>query len=276
MKSEENNLKEYLRPFPEHGGESPLHITVAGMTYPDPTYFINRPSSGLWVIEYVLDGVGDVSVDGRYHRVTKDMVYFLHAGTNQAYHADADNPYSKIFMNVTGSMCAKIVSSYGLSGKNYFDGKGLKPLFERVMTMVDPAVPEGEAEAALQGLFVEILARLSLADDEPRYCEEAAVLRKYIDANPSRIVTADELAKLIFRSPDYCLKLFGKEFGTTPYAYQLERKLGMAKTLLSDTNMSIGEIAMSLGYSDAHYFSNLFLKKCGIRPLAYRNKRGDL
>ncbi len=176
-------------------------------------------------------------------------------------------------MNVSGSMCAGLVASYGLAGKNYFDGTGLKPLFERVLTMVDPTVPEGEAEAALQGLFVEILARLSFADDEPESCEEASVMKKYIDSNPGQIVTADELAKLIFRSPDYCLKLFGREFGTTPYAYQLGRKLNMAKTLLSDTNMSIGEIASTLGYSDAHYFSNLFLKKCGIRPLAYRKNR---
>ena len=98
-------------------------------------------------------------------------------------------------------------------------------------------------------------------------------LKNYLDSHQERIVSADELAKNIFRSKDYCLKLFRREFHITPYAYQIERKMETAKSLLADTHISIGDIAEKLGYSDIHYFSNLFQKKCGCRPSEYRKSR---
>ena len=125
-------------------------------------------------------------------------------------------------------------------------------------------------QSALQGVFLEIIARLSLAQTDAMHSEEALKIKSYLDLNLSRLVNAKELAGVVFRSPDYCLKLFLREFGITPYSYQISRKMQVAKSLLRDTNMSIEEIAESLGYSDAHYFSNLFLQKCGSRPTSYR------
>ena len=135
------------------------------------------------------------------------------------------------------------------------------------------ALPENEIQAALQGLFVEILARLSYAQAESGYSDEAVKLQNFLNANLDRIVSTKELAAEIYRSPDYCQKLFRREFGVTPYAYQLDRKMQIAKALLTDTTRSVGEIAESLGYSDLHYFSNLFMEKCGCRPLRYRKTR---
>ena len=46
----------------------------------------------------------------------------------------------------------------------------------------------------------------------------------------------------------------------------------MAKNLIINTDFSIGEIGSSLGYSDQHYFSNIFKSKTGFSPLSYRKK----
>ena len=88
--------------------------------------------------------------------------------------------------------------------------------------------------------------------------KEALALKKLLDANPHRSVSAKELSKTIFRSPDYCRKLFFRSFGITPYAYQLEQKTERAKILLRETSLSVGEVAGEVGYEDLHYFSNFF------------------
>ncbi len=266
-------MNEDLKFFSSLDNNAPFYIALAGVTYPDPTYHIRRTNSDVAVIEYITDGDGHVSCDGETYPVCKDMIYFLSQGDMHNYYSDRENPFTKIFLNVSGSFCERLVSAYGLSGKHFFNGNGLKPIFEKIPAVIHSDMPENEMQALLQGIFVEIISRLSLTQAETIYSDEAIKLKSYIDSNLDRIIPMKELSKVIFRSPDYCLKLFSREFNVTPYTYQLERKMYMAKSLLVDTNMSVREIAESLGYCDLHYFSNLFKKKCGYRPLSYRKNR---
>ena len=97
-------------------------------------------------------------------------------------------------------------------------------------------------------------------------------MKMLLDGNVHRLVSNAELAAQIFRSADYCVKLFKKEFGTTPYDYQLTQKMSLAKQMLRQTAIPIAELASALGYSDAHYFSGLFKQKCGMSPRAYRKQ----
>ena len=240
-------MNEVLKAFPATADGSPLNISMAGITYPDSTYHIKRVKSSVSVIEYVLDGEGYIILDGETHHVTKDMIYFLPAGMDHEYFSDRDNPYTKIFMNIDGSpLSMRLIEDFGLRGKHIFGGNRLKELFEKILITIHSELTDGEMQAVL--------------------------LKRYLDSNLFRIVGGKELSGVIFRSPDYCLKLFSKEFGTTPYSYQIDRKMQVARTLLADTGMTVGEIAESLGYSDMHYFSNLFKSKCGVRPLEYRKK----
>lgn len=50
----------------------------------------------------------------------------------------------------------------------------------------------------------------------------------------------------------------------------LKSKIDEANYLLTDTNLSIGEIAVKLGYTDAHNFARTYKKSTGLSPSAYR------
>ena len=268
-------LKEDLRVFFPQIQSPPLFVDLAGVTNPNPAYVIRRELAGFFVIELVTDGVGYVSVDDEVRRVEKGDIYFLSQGVVHHYYADKDEPFSKIFLNVSGKMCEQLVDSYGLTGKHFFDGKRFLSVFERIVETIHSDMRENEMQSALQGIFLEILCRLSLAESEAHHSVEALRMKRYLDENIHRLVSANELSRRIFRSPDYSLKLFKREFGITPYAYQINRKMELAKYLLSKTGMSVEEISESLGYCDVHYFSNLFRDKCGIRPSGYRKSMAE-
>lgn len=263
-------MNEHLKYFNAPDAASALYISLSGVTYPDPTYEITRARSEVTVIEYITDGSGHVVIDGETHRVCKDTIYLLRSGEHHHYYSDSEEPFTKIFLNVQGSLCEQIVLAYGLAGRNFFDGGGLKPLFERIFDVIRSDTPEDEMQSELQGIFVEIISRLSTTLSEDRHSDEARKLKNHLDSNIGRLVSTKELAKIIFRSQDYCQKLFKREFGSTPYAYQIDRKMQVAKSLLANTRLSISEIAERLGYTDIHYFSNLFKSKCGCRPSSYR------
>lgn len=263
-------MKEYLKSFANFDKQIPIYIELAGITYPDSSYTITRPNSDVAVIEYITEGEGYVVIDGKPHSVGADTVYFLPQWENHHYYADNNKPFNKIFLNVKGNMCEHLRFGYGLNKKYFFDGNGLKPLFLKISDIIHSDITDTEMQSALQGIFIEIISRISVAVKENQYSSEALIIKNFLDSNTGRIVSSKELAKLIFRSKDYCQKLFLREFNTTPYAYQLEQKMQIAKSLLLNSQMSVGEIAGKVGYSDIHYFSNLFRKKCGLRPLAYR------
>src|SRR5690606_30961587 len=54
------------------------------------------------------------------------------------------------------------------------------------------------------------------------------------------------------------------------------RKLIEAKNLLSTTNKSISEIGFELGYNEKAYFTNVFKKKTGQTPSAFRKEMKTL
>jgi AraC-like DNA-binding protein len=60
--------------------------------------------------------------------------------------------------------------------------------------------------------------------------------------------------------------------GTTPIKYLQRYRLNQACHLLLDSDKTITEIALKVGFTDAGYFSRLFHREMGVSPDKYRNK----
>jgi transcriptional regulator GlxA family with amidase domain len=56
----------------------------------------------------------------------------------------------------------------------------------------------------------------------------------------------------------------------SPVEYLQEVRINRARELLKHSNLSIAEIAFSVGYSDVSYFTGLFRRHHGVTPNAYR------
>ncbi|MNV93132.1 HTH-type transcriptional activator Btr [compost metagenome] len=57
------------------------------------------------------------------------------------------------------------------------------------------------------------------------------------------------------------------------YIHQL--KIGEAKNILLNTELSMKEIGEALGYKDTFYFSRVFKRITGISPRSYRSQGGQ-
>lgn len=265
--------EEFLHSFIPSKAVTPFFISLAGVTYPNPNYHMCKQNRDVTVIEYVTSGQGYVFFDGKHHKVGADTIYLLTEGDYHDYYADKHQPFTKIFLNISGTFAKEIATLYGLGGNHIFKNKKLRSCFERIVQILRSELSEEEMQIELQLLLAEIFTKLSYSVHRAKSSNEAVKLKDYIDANTDRILSGNELARLIFRSVDYCQKLFVKEYGLTPYAYQINRKIMIAKNLLLNTNVSIGEIGASLGYSDPHYFSNIFKSKTGLSPSNYRKAK---
>lgn len=104
------------------------------------------------------------------------------------------------------------------------------------------------------------------------YVEEALkyIEANYSEANYSEAVTIQDLANWLGLERTYLYRLFKSMVGMSPQAYLLDVRIRQACTLLTHSDLTITNIARSVGYEDSLYFSRLFHRKKGQTPSQYR------
>lgn len=251
----------------------PFSAALIGISFCTGKYHIRRKLSPFTVIEYIVDGEGYVMQNGEFKLVGKDKIYICPANTPHDYYSSSGKPWTKIWMNVYGTVPLTLLCENGLSGTVIADGKPLKPIFEQLRDLIYCEKTNDECQNDILALLIRIINGLFILKKQRTKNPEAVEMKMFLDSNTHRIVGNSELSAHIFRSPDYAVKLFKSVFGTTPYNYQLEQKMSVACRMLKQTDISISELAEMLGYSDAHYFSGLFKRKIGFCPKDYRKKQ---
>ncbi|MGB9792200.1 MAG: PocR ligand-binding domain-containing protein [Thermacetogeniaceae bacterium] len=106
--------------------------------------------------------------------------------------------------------------------------------------------------------------------------EGEAVIRKamaYIQDNyGSPDLSLEEISKACYISPNYLSRLFKKKKGYTLMEHLRNVRINQAKLLLQERDMTMSEVAQSVGYSDRTYFCKVFKQVVGLSPTEYRKK----
>lgn len=124
---------------------------------------------------------------------------------------------------------------------------------------------------------------ISLYSAQIRECSEMADKKNlkpirlacsYVESHYNEPIKLEDVAKVVNLNPIYFSTLFARKTGQNFTEYVTLFKLKKACELLADSDMNINEIADSLGFTDARYFSKLFRKKMGLKPTEYRRIYG--
>lgn len=92
----------------------------------------------------------------------------------------------------------------------------------------------------------------------------------WIADNLARELTIATLAAQLGVSSRTLERRFRLAIGSGPRSYWQRQRLALAKELLEQTNLTIGDIAARVGYQDAGYFARLFQRELSVAPFAYR------
>lgn len=99
------------------------------------------------------------------------------------------------------------------------------------------------------------------------------LITRYIRENyADPTLSTHSIADHIHFSHTYLCAFFKKHAGMTVGAYITDIRMEKAKELLKDGRLKQYEIARSLGYTDANYFTTLFKKHTGVTPARYMEK----
>lgn len=93
---------------------------------------------------------------------------------------------------------------------------------------------------------------------------------EYIEEHYKEKMHIETLCEKINVSPDYFTKIFRESMGKTPIDYINAIRTNRAMKLLSDTEMSMSEIAEDIGFCNSNYFHKIFKQYMTTSPFAYR------
>lgn len=92
----------------------------------------------------------------------------------------------------------------------------------------------------------------------------------FISKNFAMPLTLETVANEVHLNPSYFSSIFKKSCGSSFKEYLNLVRIEESKRLLSNTNYSIIDIAIAVGFEDQSYFCKVFKKYTGLTPSGYR------
>jgi AraC family transcriptional regulator len=95
----------------------------------------------------------------------------------------------------------------------------------------------------------------------------------HVEANLSRRITVQELARLLHLSASHFCRVFKCTFGVSPRDYVLRRRIEVAQGLMLTTSEPLSSIAVRCGMCDQPHFTRSFRRIVGETPYIWRRTR---
>lgn len=245
-----------------------LHIIGAGIVYPDKKYSFTRVLD-CTLFEYVISGIGHISVDGERYTVGAGNCIIARENTPISYYSDRDAPYTKLWFTVKGSFVDKLFEAFEGTRAVTIASVDLQSHFERILQGLEKETLT-VLDTAHELLDITYAINSNISDSISEHPFDFASVKSYVDANLSKSISLENVAVRFDVSVKKIIELFKREIGTTPHRYIKTERLKAAKRMLEGTENSISEIAQSLGFCEQSYFSAEFKKEFGIYPTAHR------
>ena len=107
---------------------------------------------------------------------------------------------------------------------------------------------------------------------EPSYNLHVRKAIDYINSNYKRNITLDDISSYLNINKYYFCNIFKKQTGKTYSQFLNYVRINKSKNLLSQDDLSILDIALSVGFNNQNYYSMVFKKHTNKTPLEFRSE----
>ena len=254
-------------------------IYTCGYETCEPSHSYGPVVRSGYLIHYILGGKGIYKTDGRIYQLSEGDAFLIRPNTLIYYEADKYHPWTYTWIGFQGIKIEQYLKRTSLLETPYFHyGKDDRVRLCHEKMFEAYKLPENR-DLMMNSILYEYLyllaskfPRKSIPPKEKKisYVEEAL---RYIENNYAHTVNIQVIADHLNIERTYLYRLFKDITGTSPQEYLLDYRIRRACSLLKETSLPVSDIARSIGYEDALYFSRLFKQKKGQTPTQYRKTK---
>ncbi|QMV43079.1 helix-turn-helix transcriptional regulator [Cohnella cholangitidis] len=262
--------------------EEELSVLFSGEAVPFRLHKTGPATHDYYLVHTVLSGFGDFTIGGRSYRCGAGDTFIIFPGELFTYQADGDEPWSYAWVAFVGYGAAAAMAKIGVSPGRPIVPDSLNPNvrndYEQLRRCFDsasyPELSNLEAGGRLRLLlqrFGVALRKLENSDPEPTLASSLVVKQaiQYLTLQFTQPISIGYLAGTLGYHRTHLCKLFKQSTGLSPMRYLLNIRMQRAELLLA-TPITIDQVASSVGFGDALYFSKKFRQWSGQSPSEYR------
>jgi hypothetical protein len=249
------------------------------------------------MLRYIEFGSGTFFIDDEEFVVSKSQIVYIPKGSRLSCYTTSEN-FSFTSIRFTNSVYFEggdfLKDYYGIP--NVIDGADEKIFFEKIYHYIKEEDP---ARMFFVRGYMELLIGHLIEKSNIMYPDHALKLMKsdeysfeslvnrikkattkmdsriqvvldYVILHPSEEYSPQRLADMAELSKQRFSALFKEQVGKSPMEYIKDLKLTTAARKLLVSNVSISDIAYSIGYNDPNYFIREFKAAFGYTPRQYR------
>jgi len=228
-----------------------------------------------YLIHLVLRGCGSYKTGGKEYQLGAGDLFLLRPGQLASYTASQQDPWEYSWVGFNGAFANKLMRSTPFTEQEpVYHSPDPAPLQTALLAIFAAQGSEPQNEAARVGhLYLFLSGLMGQAREADPHggagAQYVASAIRYIQYNYSHEVSIDDIAKAVGVSRSHLYRLFMSHVGQSPIDYLTGYRIDEACNLLKNSQLSIAEIAMSVGFFDKFYFSRVFKKAKGVPPSRY-------
>ncbi len=255
----------------------PLTVNCAGKLSAVIPFATDNPSGREdYYLIYMLRGTMEIDMQKSVEVVESGNIILFPPKYHYKYCYRADSELSYYWVHFTGSYASMFLSEIGLYPLPLITklraDNGIHMEFNRIFEIFEKrgALRDIELGCALEHLLITVASSVEREMSTGRSLERSL---GYIHSAYNTNLRIPDLAKIENLSNSRYIVIFNELMGMSPSEYIISLRVRIACDYLCNTDMSIKQIGVLVGYDDPQLFSRTFKRQMGISPREYRDKK---
>ncbi|MDQ1911028.1 helix-turn-helix domain-containing protein [Paenibacillus sp. GD4] len=268
-------------PQPREEGE--LSVLFTGYSQTKPGHKPGPKVVDYYLLHHILSGKGTYTCQGHTYELGQGDSFLIEPGKLINYMADLADPWHYRWIAFEGKQAESLLQDIGLSSGQPVVHTGRKRSIAVLYHQVQTAFQSRSSQASLKAngylhlLLAEYAEALQpqqgaapqMTSGGDRTVQQAI---HYLQTQYAEPITIELMAETLGYNRAYLSTLFKQHTGLTPVTFLLRLRLDKARHLLRErTELTMEQIASSVGFQDPLYFSKQFKRLYHISPSAYRD-----
>lgn len=264
-----------------------LTVLFSGESQTKPNHRIGPKVVDYYLLHHVLSGKGRFHCGEYAEELTAGSSFLIHPHRLFDYVSDEDEPWRYRWVAFIGPDAEELVASAGFgpnvpvihTGESRLPADRCRAIFECFRARGGTA--SVEATGHLHLLFADLSAtsaeRSAMPQMRPNSHNEELVqlVIGYLTTQYAEPITIEAMAETLGYNRAYLSRLFKQVVGLSPITFLTKLRVDHGRRLLRERpELTVEQIASSVGIQDALYFSKQFRRWHGQSPTSYRSSVG--
>lgn len=258
-----------------------LNVDHYGSEQCDKSYSFGPSVRENYVLHFIVSGKGRFTVKGKTTDLQAGDLFILPQNEVTFYQADDKEPWSYIWVGFSGTRAKIILQQTKLLDQYFLHSTLNSPILQTMQSITQTPTHKLNiiTELSLVGQLQTLLAQMIDEFPNDHLYEANHLTQNYVQQTIKMIhnlydkpLKVSEIANKLSLNRSYLYKIFKKETGYSIKDYILQVKMNRSCELLLHPDLSITEVAFSVGYVDPLAFSSVFKHYFHMSPSDYRKQ----